>query len=112
MEKIKFDGIEERLAGMIRIPTVNGSCREYRIDEYKNYLKAQFDTVFDTAAVLPVKDALLCRIRGAEGRQEAYRSCLPAIWMWWRQRIVMAGIIRLFPGLSQRTACGEEEART
>ena len=61
MEKIKFDGIEERLAGMIRIPTVNGSFREYRIDEYKNYLKAQFDTVFDTAAVLPVKDALLCR---------------------------------------------------
>ena len=67
MEKIKFDGIEERLAGMIRIPTVNGSCREFRIDEYKNYLKAQFDTVFDTAAVLPVKDALLCRIKGSGG---------------------------------------------
>ena len=67
MEKIKFDGIEERLAGMIRIPTVNGSCREYRIDEYKNYLKAQFDTVFDTAAVLPVKDALLCRIKERRG---------------------------------------------
>lgn len=61
-----FEHIGEKLAGMVRIPTVSGKGNEeqYRIGEYRDCLRAQFPHLFGAAKELPVGEALLLRLPG------------------------------------------------
>ncbi len=61
-----YEQIGEILSEMIKIPTVSGKGNEeqYQIDQYKEYLWKTFDTLFNTAEVIPVGDALLLKLNG------------------------------------------------
>lgn len=77
----KYERIGEILSGMVKIPTVSGTGNEadYHIDEYKEYLKKVFPALLGAAettdatlpgpsvAIMPVGDALLCRLAGRAG---------------------------------------------
>lgn len=65
-----FENIGENLSAMISIPTVSGAGNEpiYHIEEYRNYLRTTFQTLFTAADITPVGEALLLKLRGTGSR--------------------------------------------
>ena len=65
-----FENIGENLSAMISIPTVSGAGNEpfYHIEEYRNYLRTTFQTLFTAADITPVGEALLLILRGTGSR--------------------------------------------
>ena len=59
-----FENIGENLSAMISIPTVSGAGNEpfYHIEEYRNYLRTTFQTLFTAADITPVGEALLIKL--------------------------------------------------
>lgn len=62
-----FEEIGRKLSGMVSIPTVSGKGNEedYRIGEYREYLKKEFPHVFSRAAVTQVGEARLLKLAGS-----------------------------------------------
>lgn len=59
-------------AGMIQIPTVSGAGNEefFHIEEYRQYLRRSFPTLFSRAEVKKIGDALLLHIRSGNSGKE------------------------------------------
>lgn len=63
-----FEEAGRKLSGMVKIPTVSGKGNEkdYRIGEYREYLKKEFANIFAQAEKIPVGEARLLKIHGSE----------------------------------------------
>lgn len=61
-----FENIGEKLSAMVSIPTVSGkeNKNNYQIKEYKEYLRTAFSTLFESAEIIPVGEALLMKLKG------------------------------------------------
>lgn len=67
-----FEDAGRILSDMVKIPTVSGHGNEkdYRIEEYRNYLKKEFDRLFSLAEEIAVGEARLLRLPGTGGENQ------------------------------------------
>ena len=73
----QFEGIGNRLAKMVRIPTVSGAGNEefYQIGAYRALLEKEFSYLFQAAKKHPVGEALLLELQvEAEGPHHTLRA--------------------------------------
>lgn len=88
-----FDKIDEKLSVMVSIPTVSGRGNEadYHIGEYRAYLQKVFKSLFASASVIPVGEALLLKLEGTDqsllpvlftGHMDVVPAANPSAWKY------------------------------